>query len=130
MNKKDFTHGALYVHTKDNNKIDYTLRYIVFDPTKFFVSTDVAKEVFRKKMHISKKLMAEQYDSIFASWIKIGRGKNCHVEFNKVPKTAANIIFIVPKAWKKHAFGVIKGLELPYEKTIFKTLIDHYEIRK
>lgn len=121
MNKNSFSHGSLYIHTKENsNKIDYTLRYIVFDPKRFFVSTDFAKDVWRIITHKSKKKMNEEYDSVYAEYITIGRGKNKHVKFSKVPKNAANIIFIVPKAWRRHSYKVISNLELPYDKKVFK----------
>lgn len=120
MNKNDFAHGCLYVHKKEESKkADYTIRYIVFNPKKFFVGTDIAKDVWRRIMHCSKKKMNEEYDSIYGVWMKIGRGKNTHVEFNRTTKTAANVIFIVPKAHKRHANTVLSSLELPYDKTIF-----------
>ena len=97
-----------------NNRPLFTMRFIIFDPKKHFVSTPEAKDLCRKEMHCSKKKMDEEYDSIFASWIKVGRGKNMHVEFNKSTKTGANVIFIIPKKYRKDAWTVINIEEIPY----------------
>ena len=90
------------------------MRFIIFDPKKHFVSTPEAKDLCRKEMRCSKKKMDEEYDSLFASWIKVGRGKNMHVEFNKSTKTGANVIFIVPKKHRREAWRVINTEEIPY----------------
>ena len=97
-----------------HNRSLFTMRFIIFDPKKHFVSTPEAKDLCRKEMHCSKKKMDEEYDSLFASWIKVGRGKNTHVEFNKSTKTGANVIFIIPKKYRKDAWTVINTEEIPY----------------
>ena len=97
-----------------NNKPLYTIRFIIFDPKRRFVSTPEAKDLCRKEMHCSKKKMDEEYDSLFGSWIKVGRGKNTHVEFNKTTKNAANVIFIVPKKYRREAWQTINIEEIPY----------------
>ena len=33
----------------------YTIRFAVFDPKKYFVGTDEAKDLCRRQMHCSKK---------------------------------------------------------------------------
>lgn len=96
-------------------KINFTIRYFVFDPKKHFIGTDIAKDVCRTEMHCSKKKMNEEYDSIYGVWMKIGRGKNTHIEFNKSTKTAANIIFIIPKKHKREALKVLNQMELPWD---------------
>ena len=97
-----------------NNRPLYTIRFIIFDPIKHFVSTPEAKDLCRKEIHCSKKKMDEEYDSLFGSWIKVGRGKNTHVEFNKSTKAAANVIFIVPKKYRREAWQTINIEEIPY----------------
>ena len=97
-----------------NGKALFTMRFIVFDPKKHFVSTPEAKDLCRKDMHCSKKKMTDKYDSLFAFWMKIGRGRGTHVEFNKSTKAAANVIFIVPKKHRVDAWQALKTVELPY----------------
>lgn len=107
-----------------DKKVAFTIRYFVFNPKEVFIGTDTAKEVCRREMHCSKKKMTEEYDSIYGIWMKIGRGKNTHIEFNKTTKNAANIIFIVPKKHRKEAWKVINTMELPWGnpevKKVFK----------
>ena len=90
----------------------YQLRLIIFDPKKYFVSTDVAKEIWRKADKISKAKMKDEFTSIFATSTVVGRGKNKHMEFNKSVKTAANVIFIVPKKYHREALKAIQELEI------------------
>ena len=90
----------------------FTLRMIFFDPDKCFVGTDMAKEHWRISDRIAKKKMADEFCSIFASSMLVGKGKNKHFEFNKTTKTAADVIFIVPKKWRKEAYKEIQELEL------------------
>ena len=97
------------------NKSLFTMRFIIFDPKKHFVSTPEAKDLCRKDMHCSKKKMADEYDSLFGVWIKVGRGKNTHIEFNKTTKSAANVIFIVPKKYRREAWETIKFTEIPMD---------------
>ena len=104
--------GAIKIVKDGTKKILYTLRFVRFNPKKKFVGTPEAKDLFRKEMHISKKRMTEEYDSIYATVIKLGRGKSKHVEFNVVPKSAADIIFIVPKKHKKEAYKSIQEIEV------------------
>lgn len=113
--------NKIYVFKKDSLKaVDYTIRFFVFNPKKHFVSTPEAKDICRKDMHCSKKKMTEEYDSMYGVWTKVGRGKNTHIEFNKTTKDAANVIFIVPKKYRKRTGDIIKNMELPYDKNIFK----------
>ena len=95
--------------------INYTIRFFVFDPKKHFISTSEAKDLVRKEMHCSKKKMSEEYDSMYGIWIKIGRGKKAHIEFNKTTKVAANVIFIIPKKHRREAWKHIGRIEIPYE---------------
>lgn len=103
----------IQMRTLNNNPL-YTIRFIIFDPKKHFVSTPEAKDLCRKDMHCSKKKMDEEYDSLFGSWIKVGRGKNAHVEFNKTLKNATNVIFIIPKKYRREAWQTINIEEIPY----------------
>ena len=113
--------NKIYVLKKDSLKaVDYTIRFFVFNPKKHFVSTPEAKDICRKDMHCSKKKMTEEYDSMYGVWTKVGRGKNTHIEFNKTTKDAANVIFIVPKKYRKRTGDIIKNMELLYDKKIFK----------
>lgn len=96
-------------------KVEYTIRFIMFDPKKHFVSTQEAKDLCRKEIHCSKKKMNEEYDSVWGVWMKIGRGKKAHIEFNKTTKTAANVIFIVPKKYKIKTWKILQNVELPYD---------------
>ena len=98
-----------------NNRSLFTMRFIVFDPIKHFISTPEAKDLCRKEMHCSKKKMNDEYDSLFGSWMKIGRGKKAHVEFDKSTKAAANVIFIVPKKYRIDAWNALKLTEIPFE---------------
>ena len=91
----------------------YTIRFFIFDPKKYFIGTDEAKDICRKEMRCSKKKIKEEYDSIYAVWMKVGRGKNAHIEFNKTTKTAANVIFIVPKKYRRDAYKIINNFTLP-----------------
>lgn len=95
--------------------IDFTIRFFVFDPKKHFISTPEAKDLCRKQMHCSKKKMDEEYDAIYGVWVKVGRGKNKHIEFNRSTKMAANCIFIVPKKYRSRTWYVMKNLEMPYD---------------
>lgn len=114
----------LKVFKEGTKRVAYTVRFIVFDPKKYFVSTPDAKDLCRKQMHCSKKKMNDEYDSIYGVWMKIGHGKNTHVEFNNTTKAAANVIFIIPKKYRRHAYEVINGTELPWSdkdvKDVFK----------
>lgn len=92
----------------------YTIRFFVFDPKKHFISTPEAKDLCRKEMHCSKKKMEEEYDSFYGVWMKIGRGKNAHIEFNKSTKEASNVIFIIPKKHRREAWKTIGNVEIPY----------------
>ena len=94
------------------NKSWFSLRFIIFDPNKHFVSTDEAKDMWRREMHISKQKMKEEYCTIFASAIPVGRGKKKHLEFNKTTKTAANTIFVIPNKWRREAYKEIQNLEI------------------
>ena len=99
--------------TKEGTKqILFTYRIIMFDPKKHFVSTDEAKEAWRKKDRISKKKMKEEFCSIYATSTVVGRGKNKHIEFNKSMKLGANVIFIVPTKYRTMANKDIVNLEL------------------
>lgn len=105
--------SKIQVLKKDSKQHDYTIRFTVFDPIKHFVSTPEAKDACRKQLRCSKKKMDEEYDSVYAVWTKVGRGKKAHIEFNKTTKVAANVIFIVPKSHRKHSYKIIDNLELP-----------------
>ena len=119
LTKKNLNYGNYYIHLKDNNQINFTIRYVVFNPKKLFVDSATAKDIIRKDIHMSKKKISEEYDAIYGCWIKVGRGKNTHVEFNRTSKVAANIIFIIPKKWMRKAWQVLQNMEVPYEKDIF-----------
>lgn len=104
----------------ETGKAKYTLRAIAFNPTKRFVSTPEAKDMCRKDMHCSKKKMEEEYDSVYASWMRVGHGRYTHIEFNKTNKAAANIIFVIPKKYRREAVKQINHLEVFYDKLFFK----------
>lgn len=108
--------------SKDNNskKIDYTMRFILFDPNKNFISTPEAKDLCRRDMHCSKKKMTDEYDSMYGLFSKVGRGKNTKIEFNKSTKNAANVVFVVPKKKRREAWRVLDSVRLPYDKEVFK----------
>ena len=99
-------------------KILYSMNCFVFNPKKEFVGTDVAKDAIRKIKHCSKQKIKDEYTSIYATAIKIGRGKNLHIEFNMTPKNAANTIFIVPKKWLKEARKDVIEIEILDKDTI------------
>ena len=90
----------------------YSLRTIIFDPDKCFVGTDIAKEHWRITDKVSKKKMSEEFCSIFAESVMVGKGRNKHLEFNKTTKTAVDTIFIVPNKYRREAYKVIQELEL------------------
>ena len=99
---------------KENpKKIDYTVRFVKFDPRKKFVGTPEAKDMARKDMHCSKDKMTNEYDSMYGQIIKVGRGKKAHWEFNISPKTEANVIFILPKSKKSHFRKILVNIEVP-----------------
>lgn len=111
----------IYVYKEGNSKkIDYTMRFIPFDPGKKFISTPEAKDLCRKDMHCSKKKMAEEYDSMYGIFSKVGRGKNAKIGFNRSTKDAANVIFVVPKKKRREAWRVLEDVLLPYDKEVFK----------
>ena len=92
----------------------FSIYFVVFDPKKHFVGTDEIKDMFRKKRHMAKAKVKTEYDTIFATWEKVGWGKSRHVEFNLTPKSAANTVFIFPKKYKKDAYDAIgRWLEFP-----------------
>ena len=110
MNKLDKVEISKAGHKKNL----YTLYFVVFDPKKHFVGTDEIKDMVRKKRHASKAVMKAEYDTLFATWEKVGIGRNRHVEFNLSPKSAANTVFLFPKKHRKEAYDWIKRyLELP-----------------
>lgn len=91
-------------------KSKYTLRVIIFDPKTHFVSTNEAKEFWRKEGHISKQKMKDEFCSIFAVSKLVERGKKRHYyEFVKTTKDAANTIIIVPTKYRKEAYKVIQN---------------------
>ena len=112
--------NKIQVLKKDSKQHDYTIRFTVFDPKKHFVSTPEAKDACRKQLHYSKKKMDEEYDSVYAVWMKVGHGKKTHIEFNKTTKAAANAIFIVPKKNRRDSYKIIDNLELPFSDNIVK----------
>lgn len=115
--------NKIQVLKEDTNQNMYTIRWAMFDPKKHFISTQEAKDASRKELHCSKKKMTEEYDSIYATWIKVGRGKNAHIEFNKTTKDAANTIFIIPKKYRRESYKIINNLELPFRADVLlKTL--------
>ena len=101
-------------------KIEYTIRFVVFDPKKHFVNTQEAKDLCRKEIRCSKKKMDEEYDSLWGVWTKEGRGKKATIVFNKTTKTAANVVFIVPKKHKLRTWNILQNVELPYSLDIVK----------
>ena len=56
--------------------------------------------------------MKDEFTSIFAQSTVVGRGRNKHMEFNKSVKTAADVIFIVPKKYHREALKAIQELEI------------------
>lgn len=98
------------------NQAWFTMRMIAFNPDVRFVGTDEAKEYWRKKDRIGKQKMKEEYCSLFATVIEVGRGKKKHLEFNKVPKNAADCIIIVPTRWRSAAWGQLDTLEMKLTK--------------
>lgn len=92
-------------------KPKYTLRVIIFNPKNHFVSTNEAKEFWRKEDHISKQKMKDEFCSIFAVSKLVGHGAkmHCHYGFVKTTKDAANTIIIVPTKYRKEAYKVIQN---------------------
>lgn len=112
ITKKKIGDAAKIYRTKEGTKqILFTFRFIIFDPKKHFIGTDEAKEAWRKADRISKAKMKDEFCSIYATSTTVGRGKNKHIEFNKSIKTAANVIFIVPKKYHRMALKDIEKLE-------------------
>ena len=109
------------VYKEGTNKILYSLHCMIFNPKKAFISTDDAKNCVRLRNHYSKQKMKDEYTSIYAVCIKVGRGKNMHYEFNTSAKTAANCIFIVPKKWSREARKAIVNAEI-YDKETIKSI--------
>lgn len=107
--------NKIYVRKENSRRIDYTVRFIKFDPRKLFIGTPTAKVIARKEMHCSKAKIANEYDSIYGQVIKVGRGKKAHWEFNISPKTAANVIFILPKSKKTHFRKILTNIEVPLD---------------
>lgn len=103
----------IYVRKENSKRIDYTVRFVKFDPKKLFVGTPTAKNMARKEMRCSKDKMTNEYDSIYGQVIKVGRGKKAHWEFNISPKTEANVIFILPKSKKSHFRKILVNIEVP-----------------
>lgn len=103
----------IYVRKENSKRIDYTVRFVRFDPKKLFVGTPTAKDMVRKEMRCSKDKMTNEYDSIYGQVIKVGRGKKAHWEFNISPKTEANVIFILPKSKKSHFRKILVNIEVP-----------------
>ena len=112
IGKKKETVVKVYIVKPGTKKILFTIRGFIFDPKKHFISTDEAKDIIRKQMHISKAKIEDEYVSVFATSTVVGRGKTKHIEFDKTYKGAANTIFIVPKKYRVEAFRNIQDLEL------------------
>lgn len=102
----------VYIVKPGTKKILFTIRGFMFDPDKHFIGTEEAKELVRKETRTSKAKMKDEYFSIFANGFVVGRGRKKHIEFNKIPKDAANAIFIVPKKYRVEAFKNIQDMEL------------------
>lgn len=103
----------IYVRKENSKRIDYTVRFIGFDPKNLFIGTPEAKDMARKQMRCSKDKITNEYDSIYGQVIKVGRGKKAHWEFNISPKTEANVIFILPKSKKSHFRKILVNIEVP-----------------
>ena len=101
--------GKIEIAKAGHKKNLYSLYFVVFDPKKHFVGTDEIKDMVRKKRHMAKAKIKAEYDTIFATWEKVGVGRNRHVEFNLAPKSAANVVFLFPKKHRKTAYNDIKG---------------------
>lgn len=112
IGKKKEKFVKVSVLKRGTKKILFTIRGFIFDPKKHFISTDEAKDIIRKQMHVSKAKIEDEYISVFATSTVVGRGKNKHIEFNKSAKTGADTIFIVPKKYRVEAFRNIQDLEL------------------
>lgn len=105
-------YGKIQVCKEGKKQHDFTIRFFVFNPKKHFIGTEEAKDLVRKDMHCSRKKM-DEYDSLYGLWMKVGRGKNAHVEFDKTLKSAANVIFIIPKSKRKRCWDIIRNIEIP-----------------
>ena len=112
--------SKIQVLKKGSKQHDYTIRFTIFDPKKNFVSTPEAKDACRRFLHCSKKKMVDEYDGFYGVWMKVGRGKNAHIEFNKTTKQAANVIFIIPKKHRRDAYKIIGNIDLPWSSEFIK----------
>lgn len=108
----------IYVRKENSKRVDYTVRFLFFNPKSphsytHFISTHEAKDLCRKDMRCSKKKMNDEYDSMYGYWMKVGRGKDRHIEFNLTTKEGANVIFILPKSKKSHFRKILVNIEVP-----------------
>ena len=99
----------------------YSMNCFVFNPKKHFIGSDVAKDAVRKIKHYSKQKIKDEYTAIYAVCLKVGRGKNTHLEFNTSAKIAANSVFIVPKKWLRDARRAVIETEI-WDKDSIKNI--------
>lgn len=100
--KKQLTCDKFYVFWAGTKKHKFTVRYVVFDPKKA-ISSDEAKKLANKSMHITKREMSEKYDVMYAKSSKLKR----KLIFTFCVKPEADTIFIIPKKYRKEARKVI-----------------------
>lgn len=103
MKKDILCGGRVHVYKKGTNKSQYTMHYILFDPSRRVVTGDEAKALANKVMKISKKRLKEEYDVVYAMALKDRMDKQKVTIFKTCLKLHANCIFVIPKKYRKEA---------------------------
>ena len=95
--------NKIYVFFEGTKKHKFTVRFIIFG--KQAITTDEAKKLANRSMHVTKRELAEKYDVIYGKASKSKR----KIAFTLCAKPEANTIFIIPKKHRREAKKVIEA---------------------
>lgn len=101
--KKKLVCSKIQVFFEGTKKHKFTVRFIVFG--KQAITTDEAKKLANRSLHITKRELAEKYDVLYGKCLKKGR----KIAFALCVKPEADTIFIIPKKYRKEAKKVIEN---------------------
>lgn len=109
-----FVGGNVLVTNPEKPHYRYLVEYIIFDPKKKVPTAEEAKNVVRIRRRVSKAVMKENFDIIYAaSKINSRKGKEV-LSFTTCKKAEADTIFVIPKKYKKVCKSVINDLKQPW----------------
>ena len=107
-----FVGGNVLVTNPEKPHYRYLVEYIIFDPKKKVPTAEEAKNIVRIRRRVSKAIMKENFDVIYAL-SKINSRKKV-LSFTTCKKVDADTIFVIPKKYKKVCKSVINDLKQPW----------------